>query len=307
MTDSERLNELLQNLAEGEAVPASAWPADATVSPEDLGLMLDEDAMLHWPEVPDTLDPDQLAQALPNLQVGYFPVIDSTNTQLVTIGATSSVANHLYLAEFQSGGRGRRGRTWISPYARNLALSLGVATRRTLPELGGLSLVVGLALADVFETLAVDDVQLKWPNDVLVSGHKLSGVLVELVQRGKAVEAVVGIGINVHITETEATRIEQPVTDLRRHGVVAPRTELVAVLVRKLREHLELFEQEGFGPFVTAFNDLHVYHGETCALVQGKHTIVGEVQGIGEQGELLLRTSEGVQRFHGGEVSLRPK
>jgi BirA family biotin operon repressor/biotin-[acetyl-CoA-carboxylase] ligase len=95
--------------------------------------------------------------------------------------------------------------------------------------------------------------------------------------------------------------------DLRQLGVTQSRTELTITLIRRLREYLELFERQGFGPFVTAFNDLHAYHGETCALIQGEQSTVGVVQGIGEQGELLLRTNEGVQQFHGGEVSLRPQ
>lgn len=282
------------------------WPRDFPFSPEQIGLC-ESDGKLMWHTTPDLLDLNKLLATFRSLSMQVFDIIDSTSTQLVDSANQTSIADHLCLAEFQYGGRGRRGRSWLSPYARNLAVSLGVDTQRTLPELGGLSLVVGMALADVFESLEIQNVQLKWPNDVLVSGHKLSGILVELVQRGQQVEYVVGIGVNVLITNKERKQIEQPVADLRQHGVTASRTDLVIMVIRKVQEYLGLFEREGFRPFVTAFNDLHLYHGETCALVQGKHSVVGEVQGIGEQGELLLRTPEGVQSFHGGEVSLRPQ
>ena len=305
MGERETINDLLARLAARQAVAVDAWPADAAVGPADIGLRIDDYGDLFWPEQPQVLDAEALAQQLGGIEVSYFPVVDSTNSRLLAAGATTSIADRLYLAEFQYGGRGRRGRNWLSPFARNLAMSLGRASTRSLSELGGLSLVVGLALADAFENLAVQGVQVKWPNDVLVSGHKLSGILVELVQRKRRVEYVIGIGVNVHITEAESRRIEQPVTDLRRLGVALSRTDLVVVLMQRLKEYLELFERDGFGPFVTAFNDLHLYHRQTCLLVHGNTTTVGVVEGIGQQGELLLRTEAGVQRYHGGEVSLR--
>ena len=306
MKSAEMLNSLLSDLASGTVIKASDWPADAAVLPVDLGLELDSEGSLYWSDPPQTLDDDLLLRSLADLDVTYFPVIDSTNSQLVTQGASTSIAGRLYLAEFQYGGRGRRGRTWMSPFARNLSMSLGVSTQRSLPELGGLSLVVGLALADAFESLQIRGLQLKWPNDLLVSANKLTGVLVELVQRGQQVECVIGIGVNVDITEAERTLIDQPVADLRQLGVTVSRTELVITLIRRLQEYLTLFEHQGFSPFVTAFNDLHTYHGETCTLIQGEQTTVGVVRGVGDRGELLLQTDEGVQQFHGGEVSLRP-
>jgi hypothetical protein len=205
MKSTEILDRLLSELGGGAAIAVSDWPDDALVLPADLGLEMDAQGALHWPDPPQTLDEAVLTRALSDLNVDYFPVIDSTNTRMVALGASTSIANRLYVAEFQYGGRGRRGRTWISPYARNLSMSLGMTTQRSLPELGGLSLVVGLALADAFESLDVQGLQLKWPNDLLVSAHKLTGILVELVQRGQQVECVIGVGVNVHITESERT------------------------------------------------------------------------------------------------------
>lgn len=307
MNSLRQISRLLDNLSMSVPVKAGQWPCPFPVAPADIGLKLDRYGNLFWRKNPERLKIRHLEVALSDHELHYFPVINSTNTWLVAKGAQSSIANQLCFTEFQHEGRGRRGRTWISPFARNLAMSLGIATQRPLFELGGLSLVVGLALADALESLKIPSVSLKWPNDILINGSKLSGILVELVQRGKQVEYVVGIGVNVHISAEERAQIDQPVADLREHGVTESRTDLVILIIRKVQEYLNLFEQEGFRPFVTAFNDLHLYHGETCALVQGDHTIIGEVQGIGEQGELLLLTPQGVQSFHGGEVSLRPQ
>ncbi len=302
-----RIEELIRLIHTGQRVTAADWPADAGFSPTELGLQEQASGDLGWAVPVQSLSTVELRQALVDLNISHFHVIDSTNTQLVSAGAAASVAGQLYIAEFQYGGKGRRGRQWLSPYARNLALSLGCATDRALSELGGLSLVVGLALADLFEELGVADVQLKWPNDILIEGCKLSGVLVELVQQPHAVEVVVGVGVNVELSDGDLELIDQPVTDLRRLGVTESRSELAARLVQRVRAHLALFEREGFAPFVNAFNDLHVFHGQTCAIIQGQDTTHGVVSGIGEQGELMLRTDQGEQRFHGGEVSLRPQ
>ena len=306
MTGHIHLNDLIDTLLAMGSVEVELWPQGLPLSPEDLGLARSDDGQLTWPQHPELLDPTQLSSSHPDLDISYFRLIDSTNSQLVSRGSASTIANHLYLTEFQYGGRGRRGRNWNSPFARNLAMSLGFGTRRSLPELGGLSLVVGLALADALESLGTQGVRLKWPNDVLVQAEKLSGILIELVQRDTDVEVVIGVGVNVQLTDEEIERIGQPVTDLRRHGVTESRTELVNCLIMRVKAYLELFEAEGFAPFVSAFNDLHLFHGETCSIIHGSNTVTGVVIGVGEQGELIMQTNTGEQRFHGGEVSLRP-
>ena len=304
MTDIQEIADLLERIIKEGHVPVSLWPDASSVRPQDLGLRFD-DGHLSFSESLDVLDKQQIQRALPELVTSMFSIIDSTNTQLVKLGTESTIANHLYLAEFQYGGRGRRGRRWLSPYGRNLSMSLGAATSRELSELGGLSLVVGLALADGLEKLGVAQVQLKWPNDVLVNSHKLCGILVELVQRKAAVEIVMGIGVNVSLTPDEMTQIGQPAADLQNLGVTTNRSGLVVALITKVRQYLQKFEAEGFEPFVQAFNNVHQFHDQTCSIIHGTQSTNGRVVGVGPQGELILLTETGEQRFHGGEVSLR--
>jgi len=302
----ETIEELISVVVRTGSVARALWPGDAHISPADVGL-IEHNGALAWASQPDLIDHSRIEGAFPELDTRRFDLIDSTNSRLVAEGSRDSVASRLYIAEFQYGGRGRRGRSWLSPYGRNLAMSLGLATQRTLSELGGLSLVVGLALADAVEALGVTDVQLKWPNDLLVDGHKLSGILVELVQRAEVVEIVVGMGMNVALTDNEKDAIGQPAADLRGCGVSQSRTDLVISLITRVRQYLAHFEAEGFAPFVRAFNDIHVFHGQTCSVIQGRNSTPGVVVGIGEHGELILGTDVGEQRFHGGEVSLRPQ
>jgi BirA family biotin operon repressor/biotin-[acetyl-CoA-carboxylase] ligase len=299
----DELARCLRRIVHEEAIARTAWPA-TSFSPQELGL-IEQGGALRWPEPLDLLDGEALAVGLPDLAPATFDLIDSTNTRLLKRGEQESVDRCVYLAEFQYGGRGRRGRTWLSPYARNLALSLGMTTSREMSQLGGLSLVVGLAIASELEALGVNDVNLKWPNDVLIGDRKVCGVLVELLQRGRQVEYVVGVGLNVQLSTDEAALIGQPVTDLRAAGVTLARTELAIRVIRAVERHLSFFEREGFAPFVDAFNLVHRYHGKSCSLVQPKGTVTGLAVGIGPSGELLIRTDHGVEAFHSGEVSLR--
>ena len=118
------------------------------------------------------------------VEIEYYPVVDSTNRMLVERAGSEELSNVLLTCDYQHAGRGRRGRNWISPYARNLAFSFGHRSEKALHELGGLSCVVGLAITDVLADLGLSGPNVKWPNDVWIEGNKLAGVLVELMQFG---------------------------------------------------------------------------------------------------------------------------
>ena len=305
MDTQKDFNRALEILREQGYLSLDDWPADMPFSTEQLGLERNDD-QLRWTNPPQALDLDLMRAALPDYDLTYFDCVDSTNTQLMAIGESSSVAGLVYLADFQFGGKGRRGRQWMSPFGRNLAISMGFATQKPLSQLGGMSLVVGLAIASVLENLGVQQLALKWPNDVFLQGRKLGGVLIELIHRPQRTEFVVGFGVNVALTAEEIRTIGQPVSDLRGAGVSTSRSALAVACIQSLSRYIELFERQGFAPFVSAFNDIHLYQGKTCTLLQGDQQIAGRVDGVGTEGELILQTEQGEQRFHGGEVSLRP-
>ena len=297
--------QVLDELRSRGHLPVPRWPVGLPFSAEQLGLKRRADSW-HWVLPPQPFDLSTIQRALPEHAVTYFEYVDSTNTQLMAIGEQNSIAGLVYLADFQFGGKGRRGRSWMSPFGRNIAISMGFATRKPLNQLGGMSLVVGLAVASVLDSLGARQLALKWPNDVLLEGRKLGGILIELIQRPQHTEYVVGFGVNVALTEEEILAIGQPVSDLRGAGVDVSRNDLAVACVQSVSRYMDLFESEGFAPFVSAFNDMHLYQGETCTLIQGNQQVVGRVEGIGLNGELILQTQQGEQRFHGGEVSLRP-
>jgi len=269
-----------------------------------------------WIELPTAWDPlsePAIREALTakagawlrSLQV--WPVIGSTNTELVTRSHSESIEGHVCLAELQLQGRGRRGRVWLSPIGGNLALSLGFSTFRAPAELGGLSLVVGLAVIDALETLGVPGLSLKWPNDILLNGAKLGGILIELLQVEGGLALVIGLGINVRLPDGTRDRVGQEVADLASLQCRLPsRSILAARAISSIVEFQQAFERSGFGPFVSAFDQRHYYGDKDVQIVHGENTILGRVLGVALDGSLKIDAESGLREVHGGEVSLRP-
>ena len=287
------------------------WPLSAP-NPQALGLVIQGEHITLPPSM--TLhDADYLAHRLreqwgsqpaaPTLKV--FDVVDSTNTQMAQLANTQSIAGHIYLAEFQSSGRGRRGRQWLGGYGRNIAMTVGWRCQQGLSELGGLSCVVGIALIQVLEQFGVN-AHIKWPNDIWVEDRKLSGVLVELAQTSSGIMAMVGIGLNVSLTAEELDQVDQDITSLSALGIAASRDDLVLAITQALLNNFAVFEAEGFAVFVPAFNAVHRLHNQQATLHLGKTQRQGIVRGLDTHGALLFEEASGVSTIQGGEVSLRP-
>lgn len=301
--DLNTANDILSQLAAGAHVAVADWSG--------VNLPLDEyslyaaDGALKWHQPPDLIHIEKVRAELQGLDVHYFHTIDSTNSYL----NERCSPNHgsLCISEHQAGGRGRRQRQWLSPYARSLSISCEFHSKMSLTELGGLSSVVGVCLAQTLHALGGQDIELKWPNDVLLNGLKLSGILIELVPSGDSIRVVAGVGVNVDLTPAELARVDQPVGTLRQAGVTQSRTEILIALVSSIFTGLVQFEEQGFKPFVTQFNQLHAYHHEPCYVQLGERKINGTVLGVGNDGALRLLTDEGEQHYHGGEVSMRPQ
>jgi BirA family biotin operon repressor/biotin-[acetyl-CoA-carboxylase] ligase len=233
-------------------------------------------------------------------------VVGSTNTLISELAPASRIHGAVRIAELQVQGRGRRGRSWQSPYGQNLALSLGTRLPLRPDALGGFSLCVGLAVADALQTIGVPEVSLKWPNDVLVRGRKISGILVEVFSAGPATDVVVGIGINFRIPAEAREEIDQPLIDLDELGGTFSRNQLAGALISSLVDFSEAFAETGFAPMRAAFDKVHHYHGQVCTLLLGEERLRGSVRGVTTSGELELLVAGHRRVFNAGEVSLRP-
>jgi BirA family biotin operon repressor/biotin-[acetyl-CoA-carboxylase] ligase len=239
-------------------------------------------------------------------RLDVYPAIGSTNAELTSRAGFESIAGHVCLAEVQLAGRGRRGRSWQSPLGGNLALSLGFAPPRPLPELGALSLVVGLAVLDALEGSGTEGLALKWPNDVLLHGAKLGGILMELVSAPGGAAVVVGVGINLRLPPAARLGIEQAVADLASALAVLPRrSHLAARLIDCIVTFTRGFADSGFAPFVSEFDRRHACQDAEVLIVQGDRSMEARVLGVAQDGGLRILTRDGERTVHGGEVSLR--
>ncbi len=232
-------------------------------------------------------------------------VTGSTNTDLMQSGC-DSLDGQVILAETQLLGRGRRGRRWASPFARNIAVSMGVALRRSGAELGCVSLIIGLAVLKALESLGVSDLALKWPNDILYQGRKLCGVLIEMDHSRRIPQAVIGVGINHGGAPILRGQIDQHVSDLMETKPPPLRNETAAVVISHVCGYAMRFNRHGFAPFQHEWDTHHFYRGQEVRVTGSGKEFVGLVLPVSDRGELRLRTEQGEKRLSGGEVSMRP-
>lgn len=248
-----------------------------------------------------------LAAPARHLRVRVVEEIASTNTTMLTEAAAGAPSGTVLVAESQVGGRGRRGRTWLSTLGGALTFSLLWRFDQGVAALSGLSLVCGLACAEGLEAAGARDVRVKWPNDLQHAGRKLGGMLIEL--QGDALgpsAAVIGIGINVRLPDAVAREVNQPVIDAVSLGATPDRNRLLAEVLSALAIRIDAFSRHGFAPVEPAFRARHALHGRevTVALPDGRK-VVGHVEGTDPDGALQVRTEDGMKSFHGGEVSVR--
>jgi len=248
--------------------------------------------------------PAQARKGVHSLEVLWS--VDSTNSELLR-RSTSVVGASVLLAERQTGGRGRRGRQWASPLAANLYLSVARSFSGGLARLGGLGLVAGVAAGEALHQAGFGQVQLKWPNDLVVAERKLGGLLVEgSGENAGPARAVLGLGLNVRMPASAAAAIDQPWTELAALPASTPsRNALAAVLLAHLLPALERFDVDGLAPFLPRYARLDALRGRLVDVSTHTGPMAGTCTGIAEDGALCLDTVDGPRRFHAGETSVR--
>ena len=232
--------------------------------------------------------------------------LDSTNAEALRLVSLGASMPFLVLSEQQTAGRGRRGRTWVSPFGANLYYSLAIQLVRGASQLEGLSLVIGLAVLSAVKESGVSNVGLKWPNDLLVGDKKLAGILLELIgDPADICHVVIGIGINVNMSQDRAA-IDRPWTSLQAEtGVVQDRNLLVSRLNHHIADYLERQRKAGFASLAEEWRAADLWMGSEVCLSSGAGEVVGISRGIDDKGGLQLLV-DGVERtYSGGELSLR--
>jgi len=310
MTDNEVEIFLAELFSRGH-VRASDWPANFPLAVADLGLEMDLNlGVLSITEPIIELDipylRDTLARTEPSLNLRYSRLVSSTNTMLVDSYSKGNNSDSLYLCEFQYEGRGRRGKTWRSPYASTIMFSLGMKVPKAQKWIKGLSCALGLSIAKTLNSLGIANVSVKWPNDIYIDGRKVCGILVELVSINSDDSAVViGVGLNYRLTNIYIDLIDKPSTDLVSQGIQKSRSQVLSCLVEKLCEDFRRFADHGFSVFREDFNRIHWLAGRFVEISQGADTVnSGIVSGVNAEGELLLREGNEEVPIIAGEISL---
>lgn len=250
--------------------------------------------------------------AAASVHVQVLSEVDSTNRYLMQERVRGLPNGSCVTAQIQTAGRGRRGRNWVTQLGGSLAFSLLWRFHTGASGLSGLSLVVGLALLQALHAEGFNDVQLKWPNDLLVRQqdrwHKLGGILIELQgdMEGPST-AVIGIGLNLALDAEAQRQIEQPVIGLNQLADTSVNpNRLLGVCLRQLVSHLNRFTEHGFAVFKDAWVQHHAFHHQPVDLhLANGQVLSGQVMGVAEDGGLLVQTAQGIQRFHAGELSVR--
>jgi BirA family biotin operon repressor/biotin-[acetyl-CoA-carboxylase] ligase len=242
------------------------------------------------------------------LRLEVLDAVESTNSYLFARAQDPAAHGQVVIAEMQTAGRGRRGRAWHTPLAGALTFSLLWRFQQGVAALGGLSLAVGLAVAQGCEALAIEGIQLKWPNDVMHGGRKLAGILIEVQgeMQGPSV-AVIGVGLNYRLTAAVLENIDQGTADIAAITALLPsRNQLFAEVLRRLAVDLRLFETRGFTPLIADWEKRHCFQHKPVRLTFPDGSgVSGVAEGVAADGSITLATSAGRRRFSVGEISLR--
>lgn len=257
------------------------------------------------PEPIQLLSQTWISEQVKEGNVAVLPVIDSTNQYLLDRIAELA-SGDACVAEYQQAGRGRRGRKWFSPFGSNLYLSMYWRLEQGPAAAIGLSLVIGMVMAEVLRELGAENVRVKWPNDLYLNDRKLAGILVELTGKtGDAAQIVIGVGINLAMRNVEDNVVNQGWINLQDAGITIDRNTLAVRLITELRSALALFEEEGLAPWLPRWDRLDNFINRPVKLIIGEREIVGISRGIDVQGALLLEQDGVIKSWMGGEISLR--
>lgn len=244
--------------------------------------------------------PPGASEALASLVV--LETVDSTNRYLLDAAAPPGARLRACVAGAQTAGRGRRGRRWVSPPGANLYLSVSRTFAGGPDRVQGLSLAVGVAVAEALAGLGVTDLALKWPNDIQIGGRKLGGILVELSGRDRLL-VVIGVGINVAMPEGAARAIDQPWTDLAARGVEPARNRLAARVLARVVAAVESFDRDGFEAFREGWARLDGLRDTRVAVHDGSGIVEGIARGVDATGALLLEVAGERRRIVSGDPS----
>lgn len=324
MTDGSELHSLIRLLADGEVHSgtqlgqslgvsrAAIWKRISTLGNLGLKVHRVRTQGYHLGDSIELLDAGRILMALgqghDDGRLIILDSVDSTNQRALVLVNSGQCANGTaVLAEHQTLGRGRRGRSWVSPFGSNLYCSIIWRFDKGVGALSGLSLVVGIAVARALQRKFDASVMLKWPNDIVIGDRKLGGILVEIDgDLAGPVTTIIGVGLNVNMREEQGAGITQPWTDLGSiKGEQVSRNLLAGAIIASCRQLIAEFVGSSFAAYRSEWNSLNALKGKSVNVETGGEQLVAVAGDVDADGALLVATDTEVRRIIGGEVSVR--
>lgn len=255
---------------------------------------------------------EALGPAVPIEWLDVFQVIDSTSERLRSMRSPDPGKLCAVLAEYQTRGRGRRGREWLSPFGSGICLSVGWRFTDVPPTLPAMSLAAGVAVNRALQPMRPAGLGLKWPNDIIAAGGKLGGLLVDVSgESGGPITAIIGLGINIDVPEAlrgELSRSDgAPPAGLRHADCTGhlSRNVVAANIIGNLQTMLVEFSHTGFESFHAEWRDFDCMRGKPVTVQTGSGVYTGIAAGISADGALLLDEDGEMRSLVSGEVTLR--
>ena len=241
-----------------------------------------------------------------NIEIFVSQSTRSTNDDAKNFLAEQSSLLSIHASEQQIAGKGRNGKKWISPKGKNIYLSIGWLSNLKYSQLDGLSLAIGTILASSLNKFTQNKVGIKWPNDLLIEKKKISGILIETIDLNNQVGVVIGMGINVHMSEKEGKEIDQSWISLDEvTDSIIDRNEIIGDIVNKVFQLTTVFTDEGFKPYKLDYESLDMLKGKKCIVnIKGIYKTV-DVLGVNDKGEMLVKDGSENLTLRYGEVSIR--
>jgi len=240
-------------------------------------------------------------------EIDIFDTIDSTNNYLKRLFHNNN-NTRICIAETMTQGKGRLNRAWHAPFGQNIYFSQLMSLQKDISELSNLSLVVSLAVCKSIETMVnlKQPLRVKWPNDIVVNHSKLSGILIEIKSNINGFcQIVIGIGINVNMTQVTKNDISQSWTSLACiTGQTINRNQLCISLINTLEDYINNFMTHGFACFIKEWELRDILFGKEITLLSGNMEFKGLSMGINKQGHLLLNINNKLRSFSSGDTTI---
>lgn len=238
----------------------------------------------------------------------YFDTIDSTNTKAQELAEKGYPSGTLVVADKQESGKGRRGRSWVSPSGTGIFMTLMIKPDINPNNASMLTLVAALAVAKAITSVTGEEALIKWPNDIVVNGKKVCGILTEMnAQFDYINHIVVGIGINVH-NESFPEEISQMASSLmiEAGGKRFHRAQIIAETMSYFEQYYDTFlKTQDLSALVREYDELLVNRNKSVRVLDPKEPFDGKAMGITPKGELIVDTWESRKLVSSGEVSVR--